>query len=288
MTFRRIMLVAAWLAGLYFLYWSLVFDPAQPPVSILAAGCGLLVLSLLETRFHVKGGGSFFTFLMPIALLGMATVVLLAAPAVDTAGDEDASSITLYGQTNDISDQIHVAASRIPATPFFQKDEVCALNLQELHLLVMNEWNARQPNSSPSPTCITLDKVGTDRFRVVGSWMTDHTLQLKPSEGVLAMYFAVDSPNPIRPVGMVLHFFDRRQAARMNSGDWYEVTGRLVVNPETGTYPFQEMTSSQQMMTAWLKVEEVRPVEHPVQDTIIKNTTVPPYNPVIVKYLEDE
>ena len=290
-TFRHIMLVAAWLSGLYLVYWAVVWQPAAPPTPVLVAGLGLLLLSALETFALMRHRGAAFALVMPVALLGAATAALVwqheEKPPLPVADNgEQARSVTIVREQ--IDPTLLVPAVTEPKPPYFAPGEVVRMSLYELQRLARRQWAAEQPDYRPSPVNVTLEQVGTDRFAIVGQWKAEHTLSLKPTEGVLAMYRKYSGPQRHLSSGFLLRFATPKDVQHMQNDAWYEVTGRLRVDPTTGEESYWDMEVPQRIMTAWLEVENVREVEEPEDKLLRKHSDKPPYHPVPVIYKEAE
>ena len=289
-TFRLIMLTAAWLVGVYLVYWAFAGIPGQPQHHVLYTGCGLLLLSLVETLNLMRQRGQLFTVIMPLALIAAAVIVATDHETAVAEGildqQDDAGTVTVIRDTLDPS-LLRPRTTR-PKPPYHTPDETVALNLVELHRLAANEWNARQPGFSDSPTHIGLKNFGTDRIRVAGRWTTEHSLDLGPNEGILAMMHRVSDWNPYQPTGFLLRFPSKQAFAQMKVNTWYEITGRLAVDPNLGTFPYQEMDKRLQAKAVWLEVDSVRVIERPSEEEgmLMRASLTPPHFPVPVTYKE--
>ncbi len=272
----------------------------RPPLG-LAFTCLLMLAVVIDQFFHAmrsddkkKDEQRSRIFLWIIGILLMVSVLQLAfwRMSYDKEYDEEElaevdldlrSSETYY----DIVDTLAVVKQKHEIEkieyPFYNSDEVCELNLRELYGIIRDEWNSRRKGAKLSQRTVTLDRVGTNKFRFVGIYSSEVQPELPENQVIFGMSIPTEHPRYAIPVGIRVGFPDATSVASLGENTFYLIEGTMIYNHR---YEYMEtyddLPAIDRFMACYIKVDSFRPVE--AETTVVKKVAKkPPWNPTPYK-----
>ena len=291
---KMIVLMVGFLLSIAILVLSLTGTAPRPPLGLAFTGLVLLMLVMDQIVQSVKSKQTDNSRQRTRILFWVMTLVLLMSigqiavwrlnfeDEIDEFDEEitdQRRSVTFYEAVDSLPPIKPPVKVEEPKCPYYKPDEVCELNLRELRNIIGDEWNHRYAGFKLSQHMLSMERIGTSRFRFVSVYADVVQPDLPSNQVVVGMSIPTEHPKIALPIGIRLKFDDSKIAQSLKDNVFYLIEGTLVFeDQEPEQIPYHEMKSGQQIMATYIHVDSIEPVK---SDTAVirKTSDKPPWFP---------
>ena len=164
-------------------------------------------------------------------------------------------------------------------TPYFSKNVICELNLKELQIIANYEKDTNEKNKEWIK--INLEKLGTDKFKVIGKYTEAHKLELPKDSGIIYQLQKTSDPiKKVNKIGMQINQNKLENKIDLIEGKYYEVVGKLKINEPQTIAMKKNGEKVKKQLPAYLEIISIQEIPKPPTLHIPKYSFTPPYNPL--------